>query len=224
MRTLSVTDCTRVSHGAHGDVRRPAYAISRAQPAHLWRDAPDRRRPSSGARGVGVAAPYGLCVWVGVSINHSCPPSGAELDAAGRRDQLHPRLPRCACLASTTQLMQSRGHSPHTIFTGAPTSSFLPHRAGVEARPYGMFGRAKRTGLRTGPFCAEMPEGVSGRVFYEYSSPEKARMETRAAATAAMASMKTVNQSVLMPKAAIISSISFTSAAPAAVTRQSIRA
>ena len=164
LRTFGVTACNRVFHGAHGNVRRPTYAISRAQPAHLWRDAPDRRRPSSGGRGVGDAAPYGLCVWVGVSINHSCPPSGAELDAAGRRDQLHPRLPRCACLASTTQLMQSRGHSPHTIFTGAPTSSFLPRRAGVEARPYGMFGRAKRTGLRTGPFCAEMPAGVSGRV------------------------------------------------------------
>ena len=61
MRTLSVADCTRVSHGAHGDVRRPAYAVSRAQPAHLWRDAPDRRRPSSGGRGVEDAAPYGGC-------------------------------------------------------------------------------------------------------------------------------------------------------------------
>ena len=61
LRTFGVTACNRVFHGAHGNVRRPTYAISRAQPAHLWREAPDRRRPSSGARGVGVAAPYGGC-------------------------------------------------------------------------------------------------------------------------------------------------------------------
>ena len=61
LRTFGVTACNRVFHGAHGNVRRPTYAISRAQPAHLWRDAPDRRRPSSGGRGVGDAAPYGGC-------------------------------------------------------------------------------------------------------------------------------------------------------------------
>ena len=33
--------------------------------------------------------------------------------------------------------MQSRGHSPRTICTGAPTSSVDRRRAGVEARPYG---------------------------------------------------------------------------------------
>ena len=39
----------------------------------------------------------------------------AALDAPARRDQPHPRLPRCAILASTTPRIQSRGHSPRTI-------------------------------------------------------------------------------------------------------------
>ena len=96
--------------------------------------------------------------------------------------------------------------------------------AGVEDKPLRVV-RSVQKGPVCGPvlFALKCPRAFQAG-FYEYSSPEKARMETRAAATAAMASMKTVNQSVLMPKAAIISSISFTSAAPAAVTRQSIRA
>ena len=40
-------------------------------------------------------------------------------------------------LPSTTQRIQSRGHSPRTICTGAPTLSVHRRRAGVEARPYG---------------------------------------------------------------------------------------
>ena len=40
------------------------------------------------------------------------------LDAPVRRDLLHPRHLRRACLASTTQRIQSRGHRPRTICTG----------------------------------------------------------------------------------------------------------
>ncbi len=54
-----------------------------------------------------------------------------------QRDRLQPRLLRCARLDSTTQRIQSRGHSPRTILYGRPTSSFHRRRAGVEARPYG---------------------------------------------------------------------------------------
>ena len=61
MRTFGVAECNRVSYGAPAFVFCPTYAISRAQPAHHWRDAPGRRRPSSGARGVEDAAPYGGC-------------------------------------------------------------------------------------------------------------------------------------------------------------------
>ena len=41
--------------------------------------------------------------------------------ADGRRGRFCPRFPRRARLASTAQRMQFRGHSPRTIFTGAPT-------------------------------------------------------------------------------------------------------
>ena len=52
MRTFSVTACNRVSYGAHGDVRRPAYSISRAQPAHLLYGRTDVfRPPTPGGRG-----------------------------------------------------------------------------------------------------------------------------------------------------------------------------
>ena len=40
-------------------------------------------------------------------------------------------------VTSTTQRIQSRGRSPRTICTGAPTFSVDRGRAGVEARPYG---------------------------------------------------------------------------------------
>ena len=66
------------------------------------------------------------------------------LDAHVQRAQPHPCLPRCASLASTTQRMQSRGHSPRTFFTGAPTLPVHPRREGVEALPYGVWGRYPR--------------------------------------------------------------------------------
>ena len=61
----------------------------------------------------------------------------ADLYAPAQRDQPRRRFPRCAILASATQRMQSRGHSPRTILYGRPTLSVHPRRAGVEARPYG---------------------------------------------------------------------------------------
>ena len=41
----------------------------------------------------------------------------------------------------TAQRIQFRGHSPRTISHGRPTPSFIPGRAGVEARPYGVWGK-----------------------------------------------------------------------------------
>ena len=61
----------------------------------------------------------------------------AALDAPVRPDRLHPRLIRRANLASTTQRIIFRGRSPRTISHGRPAFSFIPSRAGVEARPYG---------------------------------------------------------------------------------------
>ena len=64
----------------------------------------------------------------------------AVLDADVERDRWHPRFPRRACLASTAQRIQSRGHSPRTISNGRPTFSVHQRRTGVEARPYGWWG------------------------------------------------------------------------------------
>ena len=64
-----------------------------------------------------------------------------NVGADGRRARQHPRYLRCAHLASITQRIQSRGHSPRTIFTGAPTLFVHPRREGVEALPYGVVGR-----------------------------------------------------------------------------------
>ena len=96
MRMAGVNNSDHVFHGAPASVYCPAYAISRAQPAHHLGEASDRRRPSSGGRGVEDAAPYGLCVWVGVSIKPPLPVRRAALDAPVRRDRLRPRLMRCA--------------------------------------------------------------------------------------------------------------------------------
>ena len=76
------------------------------------------RRPSSGGRGVEDAAPYGLCVRVGVSIKPPLPVRRAALDAIVPHGRLRPRFPRRTRLASTAQRIQSRGHSPRTILYG----------------------------------------------------------------------------------------------------------
>ena len=118
-------------------VRRPTYEIPRAQPAHhfvrregtahitLYAEAFDTLQPVRG--GVLDAPPLRDCRGV--------------LDASVRPDLFCPRHLRCVRLASTTQRIQSRGHSPRTIFTGAPTFSVNPRREGVEALPYGGWGR-----------------------------------------------------------------------------------
>ena len=72
MRAFGVTDFTRVSYGAHGNVRLHTYHIPRAQPAHLWCEASDRRHPSSGARGVEDAAPYGGCETYAAACKVTC--------------------------------------------------------------------------------------------------------------------------------------------------------
>ena len=144
---VGVADCTRVYHGASGDVLLPTYHIPRAPPTHLWRGAPDRRRPSTNARGVEDAAPYGVCVWVGISIK---PPLSAIRGGVGAdvwRGRLHPRLPRRVRLASTAPRIISRGRRPRTISNGRPTLSVDRGREGVEALPYGVWGMCQR---RTG--------------------------------------------------------------------------
>ena len=128
-RMPGVTDCTRVYNGAPASVHNLTYAIPRAQPAHhLW--------------GVGNH----ICCHTRCSVRLAPTVRGgvldapwlrdcrAALDAPAQRDQTHPRHQRCARLASTTQRMKSRGHSPRTFFTGAPTL-FIPPTPGGRGSP-----------------------------------------------------------------------------------------
>ena len=55
--------------------------------------------------------------------------------ADGRRDRLHPRLPRCAHLASITQRIQSCGRSPRTILYGRSNVVRLPSPGGRGSPP-----------------------------------------------------------------------------------------
>ena len=69
--------------------------------------------------------------------------------------------------------MQFRGHSPRTIWAGAPTLSFIRGREGVEARPYGVWvgfsgkptlsvDRRRESRTQNGPKCLY---GISGPAF-----------------------------------------------------------
>ena len=83
---------------------------------------------------------------------------------------MHPRFPRCSCFASTTQRIQSRGHSPRTFFTGAPTLSVIPRREGVEARPYDGW-----RGILSSPTLHQpLSHGPSGRDSSPFRGAERA--------------------------------------------------
>ena len=114
MQTLDVTNRTGVSHGS---------PISRLQP-NVSNPAGTARALFGRREGTTPVASYAAAF---VSLS---PVGGGVLDAPwsydrrGRlaadvgRDRLHPRHPRCARLASTTQRMQSRGRSPRSISHG----------------------------------------------------------------------------------------------------------
>ena len=179
---LYVAACNAGAQPAHHFIRASDVILhprpgGRGSPPLRWVgkvSACNRRRPSSGGRGVGDAAPYGLCVWVGVSINHSCPPSGAELDVAGRRDQLHPRLPRCACLASIAQRMRFRGHSPRTFDTGAPGVVLPPTPGGRGSPPLRVVRNAQK-GPVCGPvlFALKCPRAFQAVFFTSTAHPKR---------------------------------------------------
>ena len=79
--------------------------------------------------------------------------AGAGMDVPVRPDRQRPRHPRSARFASTTQRMQSRGHSPRTISYGRPRWSVIPRREGVEALPYGC-----GEGIRLSPAPPSTPQ------------------------------------------------------------------
>ena len=59
----------------------------------------------------------------------------ATLDAAVRADRFCPCFPRCADLASTTQRIISRGHSPRTIGRREGTAPAVSYAATFVSRP-----------------------------------------------------------------------------------------
>ena len=69
------------------------------------------------------------------------------LGAPVRRDRQHPRHPRRACLASTAQRIQSRGHSPRTFFYGRTDAVRQPTPGGRGSPPL----RCERVGIGVQP-------------------------------------------------------------------------
>ena len=88
------------------------------------------------------------------------PVGGGVLDAPRSRDcrgrldatvgpaRQHPRRPRCARLHPPPNVSNPAGAARAPFFTGAPTLSVHPRRAGVEARPYGGWGGGRAAWLR----------------------------------------------------------------------------
>ena len=54
-----------------------------------------------------------------------------------RRGRFYPRFPRCTRICLPPSVCDFAGTARAPFFTGEPTSSVHPRRAGVEARPYG---------------------------------------------------------------------------------------
>ena len=63
------------------------------------------------------------------------------LNATVRLDRFCPHFPRCARFCSLLNGCNFAGTARAPFRTGAPTLSFIPGRAGVEARPYGVSGK-----------------------------------------------------------------------------------
>ena len=83
----------------------------------------------------------------------------AALDAAVRLDRQHPRHQRRARLASASPRIQSRGHSPRTFVTGAPTFSVNQRRARRFQRQIHLVRRRTASAAR-----AHLPQALQGRV------------------------------------------------------------
>ena len=78
----------------------------------------------------------------------------AALGADVRLDRQHPRLPRCADIASAAPRIQSRGHSPRT-FSNGRTEVILQPEAGRAWKPAPT---ACWVGIRSSPASAATPQ------------------------------------------------------------------
>ena len=168
MRTLSVTACTHVTHGAPASVHRPTHPISRAQPAHHWygrggwlaRATHVIRHPAQGAARTPppTAGARHTLLRVGQRASDvvrsptpggrgSPPIRGVVASVDGQRYCIAPTL---------VPTPQSRRKAPRQL-------PFQGSRGGV--RDEGVGNTAKRTGLRDRSFlCAEICAGASIRL------------------------------------------------------------
>ena len=86
----------------------------------------------------------------------------AALGAPVRLDQPRPRHPRRSRLASTTQRIQSRGHSPRTILYGRTEAVLHLTPGGRGSPPLRRVQTCKRTGPETGPFAPKRLRAFRG--------------------------------------------------------------
>ena len=113
-RVASVTDFDHVTHGAPALRPQPSVCNFAGAARALF----GRRDGTASVAILAAAYVSHPPVRGGVlDAPRSCD-RRADLYAPVRRDQPHPRHPRCARLASTAQRIQFRGHSPRTILYG----------------------------------------------------------------------------------------------------------
>ena len=130
-RVASVTDFDHVTHGAPALRPQPSVCNFAGAARALF----GRRDGTASVAILAAAYVSHPPVRGGVlDAPRSCD-RRADLYAPVRRDQPHPRHPRCARLASTAQRIQFRGHSPRTILYGRIDVVLQPRPGGRGSPP-----------------------------------------------------------------------------------------
>ena len=148
------------------------FRRTRLAPTPQSRRFAPRQLPFQGSRGVGGGGYLYASVYHDAEtyVTHSPVRGGvpdaprlrdrrAALDASVRLDRQHPRHQRRARLASASPRIQSRGHSPRTFVTGAPTFSVNQRRARRFQRQIHLVRRPTASVAR-----AHFPQALQGRV------------------------------------------------------------
>ena len=148
------------------------FRRTRLAPTPQSRRKAPRQLPFQGSRGVGGGGYLYASVYHDAEtyVTHSPVRGGvpdaprlrdrrAALDASVRLDRQHPRHQRRARLASASPRIQSRGHSPRTFVTGAPTFSVNQRRARRFQRQIHLVRRRTASAAR-----AHLPQALQGRV------------------------------------------------------------
>ena len=152
--------------------RAPLLRRTNVAPTPQSRRFAPRQLPFQGSRGVGGGGYLYASVYHDAEtyVTHSPVRGGvpdaprlrdrrAALDASVRLYRQHPRHQRRARLASASPRIQSRGHSPRTFVTGAPTFSVNQRRARRFQRQIHLVRRRTASVAR-----AHLPQALQGRV------------------------------------------------------------